>query len=125
MRSRSLPFLATLSFAVLSFAVMACRKEAPQAPQQFQGNPTGPTPYGTGAAPAAPAATPAGTIAPGPFAPACSILEGTCGYARCNMQVLKCAWPCGSNNDCVAGSTCIGAGTLLGTCGPSLGAPTP
>ena len=122
MSSRTLPCLATLSLALLAAAVVGCRKEEPQAPQQFVSDPNATlTPTAT-AAPVA-TATPAGTIQPGPFAPACTILEGTCGYARCNMQVGKCSWPCGSNNDCVAGAVCIGAGTALGTCGPSFGAP--
>lgn len=121
MTSRNLPCFVFLACATFAAATVGCRKEEPQAPtSQFVPAATTTTAAPVPAATVAPAA---GTVQPGPFAPACTILEGTCGYARCNMQVGKCSWPCGSNNDCVAGSTCIGAGTALGTCGPSFGAP--
>ncbi len=121
MTSRTLPCFVILACVAASAFAVGCRKEEPQAPTSgFV-----PAATTTAAPTVAPVATaaPVGTVQPGPFAPACTILEGTCGYARCNMQVGKCSWPCGSNNDCVAGSTCIGAGTALGTCGPSFGAP--
>ena len=122
--SRTLPCFVFLACVTLSAAAVGCRKEEPQAPTtQFVDPNATMAPTATAAPVATPVAPAAGTIQPGPFAPACTILEGTCGYARCNMQVGKCSWPCGSNNDCVAGSTCIGAGTALGTCGPSFGAP--
>ncbi len=121
MTSRNLPCFLLLACATFAAAAVGCRKEEPQAPtSSFVPAATTTTAAPVPAATVAPAA---GAIQPGPFAPACTILEGTCGYARCNMQVGKCSWPCGSNNDCVAGSTCIGAGTALGTCGPSFGAP--
>jgi hypothetical protein len=129
MSPRTLPCIATLCFGVLAVLSVGCRKEEPQAPTQFQGDPNATAQPYTTAAPVDTTATTAvpaaGAVQPGPFAPACTILEGTCGYARCNMAVGKCSWPCGSNNDCVAGSTCIGAGTMLATCGPALGVPAP
>ena len=122
MTSRNQPCFVFLACVAVSVAALGCRKEEPQAPTTQFAPATATTTAAT-AAPATTVAPAAGAVQPGPFAPACTILEGTCGYARCNMQVGKCSWPCGSNNDCVAGSTCIGAGTALGTCGPSFGAP--
>ncbi|HEY1534369.1 MAG TPA: hypothetical protein VGF76_10130, partial [Polyangiaceae bacterium] len=75
-----------------------------------------------GAAPAAvPPAAPAagGTMAtPNAFALPCQN-DQSCGFARCNVQFQKCAFPCASAVDCAAGATC---NTMTGLCLPG-GAP--
>ena len=53
-----------------------------------------------------------GGFPPAPLSPPCQQLEGTCGFARCNMQAGRCAFPCNGPQDCIQGSTCLGAGTL-------------
>jgi len=74
------------------------------------------------AVPAAPAAAPAaagGTMAtPNAFALPCQN-DQSCGFARCNLQFQKCAFPCASAVDCAAGATC---NTMTGLCLPG-GAP--
>jgi hypothetical protein len=72
------------------------------------------------AAPAAvPAAPAAGTMAtPNAFALPCQN-DQSCGFARCNVQFQKCAFPCASAVDCAAGATC---NTVTGLCLPG-GAP--
>jgi hypothetical protein len=73
------------------------------------------------AAPAAPAAAPAagGTMAtPNAFALPCQN-DQSCGFARCNLQFQKCAFPCATAVDCAAGATC---NTMTGLCLPG-GAP--
>ncbi len=69
------------------------------------------------AVPAAPAA--GGTMAtPNAFALPCQN-DQSCGFARCNLQFQKCAFPCASAVDCAAGATCNG---VTGLCLPG-GAP--
>jgi hypothetical protein len=69
---------------------------------------------------AAPAAAPAGgTMAtPNAFALPCQN-DQSCGFARCNVQFQKCAFPCASAVDCAAGASC---NTVTGLCLPG-GAP--
>ena len=71
-------------------------------------------------APAAtPAAAPAGTMAtPNAFALPCQN-DQSCGFARCNVQFGKCAFPCAGPVDCAAGATC---NAVTGLCLPG-GAP--
>ncbi|HEX3598032.1 MAG TPA: hypothetical protein VHU80_23140, partial [Polyangiaceae bacterium] len=81
-------------------------------PQQAPPVATAPAP-----APAAPAA--GGTMAtPGPLALPCQN-DSACGFARCNVQYSKCAFPCQSQVDCGAGNSC---NTMTGLCLPG-GAP--
>ena len=74
---------------------------------------TGPTtPSGT--APATGGAT-GGTMAtPGPLALPCQN-DSACGFAKCNVQFQKCAFPCQSAVDCAAGASC---NTTTGLCLP-------
>jgi hypothetical protein len=70
-------------------------------------------------APVVPAATPAagGTMAtPGPLALPCTS-DASCGFARCNVQFQKCAFPCASAVDCAAGNSC---NTMTGLCLPGV-----
>lgn len=123
--------------AVLFGAMLSagCKKEPAQQPVQ-QGQPQpyqnappptyGQNPYGTGnpyGSQPAPTQPTAGGFAPAPLSPPCSQPEGTCGFARCNVQVGRCAFPCNSNADCIAGSSCVGMGTPLAVCAPMPGAP--
>jgi hypothetical protein len=79
--------------------------------------PVAPVPDGTPAAPVAPAA--GGTMAtPNAFALPCQN-DQSCGFARCNVQFQKCAFPCQSAVDCAAGANC---NTVTGLCLPG-GAP--
>jgi len=68
----------------------------------------------------APAAAPAtGTMAtPNAFALPCQN-DQSCGFAKCNVQFGKCAFPCVSAVDCAAGATC---NAVTGLCLPG-GAP--
>jgi len=68
---------------------------------------------------AAPVAAPAtGTMAtPNAFALPCTS-DASCGFARCNVQFSKCAFPCQSAVDCAANAAC---NTTTGLCLP--GAP--
>jgi hypothetical protein len=66
-------------------------------------------------APAAPAAT--GTMAtPNAFALPCQN-DQSCGFARCNLQFQKCAFPCASAVDCGSGASC---NTVTGLCLPGV-----
>lgn len=68
---------------------------------------------------AAPAAPAGGTMAtPNAFALPCQN-DQSCGFARCNVQFQKCAFPCASAVDCAAGATC---NAVTGLCLPG-GAP--
>ena len=70
------------------------------------------------AAPAAATPAPAGTMAtPNAFALPCTS-DASCGFARCNVQFSKCAFPCQSAVDCAANAAC---NTTTGLCLP--GAP--
>jgi hypothetical protein len=136
-RSASLALLFALS------AFVGCKHDDPpaQQPQQFgqpgqpgygqpgygqpgygqpgYGQPTQPG-YGQPTQPMA-TATPTSTgLPPAPLSPPCQQLEGTCGFARCNMAAGRCAFPCNGPQDCIAGSTCLGAGTPLAVCTPGL-----
>jgi hypothetical protein len=51
---------------------------------------------------------------PGPLALPCQN-DSACGFARCNTQYQKCAFPCQSQVDCAAGNTC---NTMTGLCLP-------
>jgi hypothetical protein len=76
--------------------------------------------YGTPVPGAYPTATAVATgLPPGPLSPACTQPEGTCGYARCNVQAGRCAFPCNGPQDCIQGSQCIGVGTPVAFCGPT------
>ena len=83
-----------------------------------------PQPAVVAAPAAAPAAVPAapaagGTMAtPNAFALPCQN-DQSCGFARCNLQFQKCAFPCASAVDCAAGATC---NAVTGLCLPG-GAP--
>jgi len=69
------------------------------------------------AAPAPVATTPAaaGTMAtPNAFALPCQN-DQACGFAKCNVQFQKCAFPCQSAVDCAAGASC---NTVTGLCLP-------
>ncbi|HEX3777647.1 MAG TPA: hypothetical protein VHV51_24425 [Polyangiaceae bacterium] len=73
--------------------------------------PAAPTPVAP--APTAPAA--AGTMAtPNAFALPCQN-DQACGFAKCNTQFQKCAFPCQSAVDCAAGASC---NTVTGLCLP-------
>jgi hypothetical protein len=72
---------------------------------------------------AAPAVTPApapattGTMAtPNAFALPCQN-DQSCGFARCNLQFQKCAFPCASAVDCASGASC---NTVTGLCLPGV-----
>jgi hypothetical protein len=131
---KQIVLLATLSGALLAAAalVSGCKSNPANDPSQQQNpygqqgyppngqQPYGSQPYATGAPP--PATAPAATgLPPSPLAPACQQLEGTCGFARCNLQAGRCAFPCNSNNDCINGSSCLGAGTPIAVCTPAMG----
>jgi hypothetical protein len=88
---------------------------------------TAATPGAPAALPAAPAAVPAtpaapaasGTMAtPNAFALPCQN-DQSCGFAKCNVQFQKCAFPCQGAVDCAAGASC---NTVTGLCLPG-GAP--
>jgi hypothetical protein len=67
----------------------------------------------TPAAPAAPAA--GGAMAtPNAFALPCQN-DQSCGFAKCNVQFQKCAFPCQSAVDCAAGASC---NAVTGLCLP-------
>ena len=58
------------------------------------------------AAPAATTPAAAGTMAtPNAFALPCQN-DSACGFAKCNVQFQKCAFPCQSAVDCAAGNSC-------------------
>ena len=130
------PTLFLMAATLASLTSMGCKKEQPAQPQQFQGQqqpygqqgqpgqygqqpPNGQQPYGQQPPygqqqpPPAPVGQP-----PGPLSPPCQQLEGTCGFARCNMQAGRCAFPCNGNTDCINGSQCLGVGTPVAVCAP-------
>ena len=79
------------------------------------------TPAPVAAAPVAAAPAPAagGTMAtPNAFALPCQN-DQSCGFAKCNVQFGKCAFPCAGPVDCAAGATC---NAVTGLCLPG-GAP--
>ena len=82
-----------------------------QYPQQGAPAPTAP-----GAAPTAPPAGAAGgqMATPGPLALPCQN-DSACGFARCNVQFQKCAFPCQNTQlDCAPGNACnVGTGLCL------------
>jgi hypothetical protein len=39
-------------------------------------------------------------------APGCDTLEGQCGYTRCKVAERRCAFPCATDADCIAGARC-------------------
>lgn len=91
-------------------------------PQPGYAQPYGAQPYGQpAAAPAAPMAPGPATPAPSPFAAPCQADGGICGTHRCNLQVGRCALPCGSNSDCLPGFSCLGAGGPTAICLPGGG----
>lgn len=64
------------------------------------------------------AAPPAGGLAtPGPTALPCQN-DSSCMTHHCNAQYGKCAFPCVTDADCIAGSSCFVAGGPLATCVP-------
>ena len=70
-------------------------------------------------APVVAAGTPAagGAMAtPGPLALPCTS-DASCGFARCNVQFQKCAFPCASAVDCAAGNSC---NAMTGLCLPGV-----
>jgi len=69
------------------------------------------------AVPVAPAPAAGGTMAtPNAFALPCQN-DQSCGFARCNLQFQKCAFPCASAVDCAAGATC---NAVTGLCLPGV-----
>ena len=65
-----------------------------------------------------PGVAPQGQLAtPGPTALPCQN-DSSCMTHKCNTQYGKCAFPCLSDNDCIAGSTCFVAGGALAACIP-------
>lgn len=101
-------FVVAVATALASFA--GCKKKEPVQPQPL----TPATGY-----PAAYPTAPAAGLPPSPLSPACQQLEGTCAWARCNMTAGRCAFPCGSDSDCIQNARCIGAGTALAVCAPA------
>ena len=71
--------------------------------------------YGQGYGQPAPAPAPAS-----PLALPCQN-DLTCGTHKCNLQTGRCAFPCGSNADCAAGFSCMGAGQPTALCVPGGG----
>ena len=60
-------------------------------------------------------ATPGQMATPGPAALPCSN-DSMCMTHRCNTQYGKCAFPCESDNDCIAGAYCFKS--AISTCLP-------
>jgi len=88
-----------------------CKREEAAQPQPAF--PPPPTASPSAGWTAAPTAQPTATAAqPAPYAPPCENPEGTCGWARCNMAIKRCMWPCGSDADCIAGAHCVGPAGL-------------
>jgi hypothetical protein len=119
------------ALAGLVLTLSGCAKDpdtapaAAPAPYVAPGQPAAyPQPAVTAATPApvAPAATPipgapatGGTMAtPNAFALPCQN-DQSCGFAKCNVQFQKCAFPCQSAVDCAAGASC---NTVTGLCLP-------
>ncbi len=104
------PTFVLTALAVAALATAACKKNQDQPPMQ----PYNQYPTATAPAPTAPV----GGQPPAALSPACQQLEGTCGFARCNMQAGRCAFPCNGPQDCIQGSQCLGAGTPVAVCAP-------
>ena len=82
------------------------------APQPAPGYPPAPAPAPMPTAPPAPT----GTMAtPGLLALPCSS-DAICGLHHCNTQYSKCAFPCQTAVDCLAGNQC-----MMGVCVPGTG----
>jgi hypothetical protein len=103
--------------------------QQPYGQQPYGQQPYGQQPYGQqpgypqqpGAVPTAPAPAPtAATVARSPLAPPCQSDSPICGFFHCDVQAQKCAMPCGSNADCVQGSSCLGAGGPTAICVPGM-----
>jgi len=125
-----------IALAGLISIVSGCAKDPetppPAAPAPYAAQPAPTTAYPQPAvttptpAPAATTPTPVpgapaagGTMAtPNAFALPCQN-DQACGFAKCNVQFQKCAFPCQSAVDCAAGATC---NTVTGLCLPG-GAP--
>ena len=118
-----------IALAALFPIVSACAKEsdtpaAAPAPTYTAPAPAQPVPAQPAVAAATPApvtaATPAaagGAMAtPGALALPCTS-DASCGFARCNVQFQKCAFPCASAVDCAAGAAC---NTMTGLCLPGV-----
>ncbi|MCU0687163.1 MAG: hypothetical protein MUF34_33780 [Polyangiaceae bacterium] len=105
------PALVVVAVATVLASFVGCKKKEPQPPQPL----TPATGYPTAGYPTAPVAGPP----PSPLSPACQQLEGTCAWARCNMTAGRCAFPCGSDADCIQNARCVGAGTALAVCAPA------
>jgi hypothetical protein len=119
-----------IALAALIPVVSACAKESdtPAAAPAPTYTAPAPTPTPTIAQPAVAAATPApvattpaapatGAMAtPGPLALPCTS-DASCGFARCNVQFQKCAFPCVGAVDCAAGASC---NTMTGLCLPGV-----
>jgi hypothetical protein len=73
-----------------------------------------PAPVATVPAAAAPATGAMAT--PNAFALPCQN-DQSCGFARCNVQFQKCAFPCQGAVDCAAGASC---NTVTGLCLPGV-----
>jgi hypothetical protein len=98
----------------------------PQQQQYPAGQPTAMAPQPTAAPMPQPTVAPAPTaVAPGaasagglsqpsPMALPCQS-DAQCLTHRCNTQFGKCAWPCQTDNDCVAGNHC-----MAGACVPKM-----
>jgi hypothetical protein len=124
------------ALAGLVVTVSGCAKDPETAPAAAPSTYAAPTqPVATAAYPqpavaaapvatvpaAVPAATPAagGTMAtPNAFALPCQN-DQSCGFAKCNVQFQKCAFPCQSAVDCAAGASC---NTVTGLCLPGAAA---
>jgi hypothetical protein len=122
-----------ITLAGLVLTVSGCAKDpdtapaAAPAPYAAPGQPAATAPYPQ---PAVTAATPtpvATTPVAVPGAPATGVMatpnafalpcqnDQSCGFAKCNVQFQKCAFPCQSAVDCAAGASC---NTVTGLCLP-------
>lgn len=54
---------------------------------------------------------------PGALALPCSS-DAECMTHRCNLRFAKCAFPCKTDRDCIAGATCYTQGGAMATCIP-------
>jgi hypothetical protein len=87
------------------------------APAPAPGMPGAPAPVAPAPAPAATTPAAAGTMAtPNAFALPCQN-DQACGFAKCNVQFQKCAFPCQSAIDCASGASC---NTVTGLCLPGV-----
>lgn len=141
MRTIVIGCLTATAALALALALAACKREEPaqnpQGYQQVQPAQTGyyqqqpqpaaqpqaypqatvaPQTYPQAAPTVAPAA--AGTMNPNPTGFACTADGPICGTHHCNTAAGKCAFPCLSAADCLAGMQCAGQ-----FCIPVLGAP--